>query len=142
MQTLLLNSQQQAELESHCKHTRGVHKPQQWLFTYYELPFTKETLLSLCPPEDCVLAGLEATCLTRQVGEEEEERKEDGGREEEVEEVAEEEELAGKKAQRLRPSGLWQETFKSCVAPDLQERVVQCRVKEEKEHHCQELKRR
>ena len=99
-------------------------------FTYYELPLAKDTLLSRCPLEECGRAGLEATCLARQPGggDEEEEGKEEEGREE-VEEEAEEEELAGKKAQRLRPSGLCQEPFKSCAAPHLQESRAQGTVK-------------
>lgn len=107
-------------MESRCRQTgkKQTHRLRPLLFTYYELPLAKDTLLSLWPLEDCGRAGLEATCLTRQPGEEEEEGKEEEGREE-VEEEAEEEELAGKKAQRLRPSGLCQEPFKSCEAPYL-----------------------
>lgn len=75
------------------------------------------TLLSLCPLENCACAArLGATCLTPQPGEYEEE-----GREE-VEEEPEEEELAEKKVQRLWPSGLCQEPFKSWGVPYLQER--------------------
>lgn len=48
---------------------KQTHRLRPLLFTYYELPFTKDTLLSLCPLEDCGCAGLEATCLTRQPGE-------------------------------------------------------------------------
>lgn len=59
-------------------------------------------------------AGLEDTCLTRQPGEYEEE-----GREEVEEEEPEEEELAEKKVQRLWPSGLCQEPFKSWEVPYL-----------------------
>lgn len=84
----------------------NTHRLQSLLFTYYELPFKKDTLLSLCPREDCGCTGLEDTCLTRHPGREEG-REEEG--KEEVEEEVEEEELAGKKAQCLWPSGLCQE---------------------------------
>lgn len=73
--------------------------------------------MSLCPLEDCGCAGLEATCLTQYPGEGEEKRKEEESKD--VEEEAEEEGLAGEKARRLRPSGLYQEPFESWEAPYL-----------------------
>lgn len=58
--------------EARGKHTHGL-----WhLFTYYTLPFKKDTLLSLCPLEEPGWEGLKVTCLTPQPGEEEEEEEE------------------------------------------------------------------
>lgn len=55
--------------EARCKHTHRL-----WhLFTYYGLPFKKDTLLSLGPLEEPGWEGLKVTCLTPQPGEEEEE---------------------------------------------------------------------
>lgn len=65
MQRSLQNINKQT-MEACCRH---MHRLPALLFTYYELPFKKDTLLSLCPLEDCGCAGLEATCLTRQPGE-------------------------------------------------------------------------
>lgn len=79
-----------------------THRLWQVPFTYYELPFKTDTLLSVFPLEECGWEGpaVKATCLTQQPGVEEEEWKEEEGREEE---------LAGRKAQRLWPSGPCQE---------------------------------
>lgn len=74
---------------------------------------------------------MEATDLAPRPGEREEEGKGEEGREE-VEEEAEEEELAGKTAQRPRPSGLCQELLKSCESPYLQESRGRWTVKEER----------
>lgn len=115
LQSSLQNINKQA-MESRCGQT---HRLRPSPFTYYGgLPLAKDTLLSLCPLEGCGCPGLEATRLARQPGEEEEEGKEEESREE-VEEEAEEEELAGIKAQRLWPSGLYQEPLKSWEAPYL-----------------------
>lgn len=52
--------------EARCKHTHRL-----WhLFTYYVLPFKKDTLLSLCPLEEPGWEGLKVICLTPQPGEE------------------------------------------------------------------------
>lgn len=64
-----LQGSSEENTEVACKHTHRLCHA----FTYYGLPFKKDTLVSLGPLEEPGWAGLRVTCLSPPPGEQQEE---------------------------------------------------------------------